>query len=159
MIFTSDMRELLEIFERRGVEYLLVGGFAVNYYGYVRTTQDVDILLRPTRENAERIMEALDEFGFGQAGIPAECFTREGTAVHLGEEPNRIDLLTRLKGVSTEAVFGNLKRVEYEGIQLNIISFEDLLACKRSSSRPRDLADADELQKTMASKKRNASAS
>ena len=153
MIFTSDMRELIEIFERRGVEYVLVGGFAVNYYGYVRTTQDVDILLRPSEENAKKVMESLADFGFGQAGIPAECFTREGTAVHLGEEPNRIDLLTRLKGVSVQAVFENLERIEYRGIHLNIISFGDLLACKRGSDRPRDLADADELEKTRAREK------
>jgi predicted nucleotidyltransferase len=153
MIFTSDMQELIEIFERLGVEYVLVGGFAVNYYGYVRTTQDVDILLRPSEENAARVMEALAEFGFGQAGIPPECFTREGTAVHLGEEPNRIDLLTRLKGVSIEEVFSNLERVEYQGLNLNIIGLSDLLACKRSSDRPRDLADADELEKTLARKR------
>lgn len=148
MIFTSDMLELIEIFERLGVEYVLVGGFAVNYYGYVRTTQDVDILLYPSPENAGKVMEALAEFGFGQAGIPPECFTREGTAVHLGEEPNRIDLLTHLKGVSNETVFANLERVEYQGVSLKLISFDDLLACKQSSDRPRDIADADELKKT-----------
>jgi hypothetical protein len=150
MIFTADMQELIEIFERLGVEYMLVGGFAVNYYGYVRTTQDIDILLNPSLENSHKVMAALGEFGFGEAGIPRECFTSEGTAVHLGEEPNRIDLLTHLKGVSNEDAFANRRRAEYEGVSFSIISFGDLLACKQSSDRPRDLADADELAKTRA---------
>jgi hypothetical protein len=148
MIFTSDMRELIDIFERLGVRYVLVGGFAVNYYGYVRTTQDVDVLVYPSPANAQKVMDALGEFGFGQAGIPRDCFTRKGSVIHLGEEPNRIDLLTHLKGVSNDTVFNNMERIEYQGVSLNIISFDDLLACKQSSDRPRDLADADELSKT-----------
>jgi predicted nucleotidyltransferase len=148
MLFTPDMKELIKAFENNGVQYVLVGGYAVNYYGYVRSTQDIDFLVMPSPENAQKVMKALSEFGFGGAGIPREYFEREGTAVHLGVEPNRIDLLTHLKGISNDTVFGNRKRVELGGMLLNIIAYSDLLAAKRHSERPRDLADVDELEKT-----------
>jgi hypothetical protein len=105
MIFTQDMKEFIELLEKYQVEYVVVGGFAVNYYGYIRTTQDIDILIFPSSKNAQNMIDALDEFGFGSAGITRECFDTSGTAVHLGVEPNRIDLLTNLKGVSNEEIF------------------------------------------------------
>ncbi len=147
MIFTQDMKDLIEIFESFKVNYALVGGFAVNYYGYVRTTQDIDILLYPSSENAEKVMNSLLEFGFDKAGIPKECFEKEDTAVHLGVEPNRIDLLTHLKGISINDIFNNINRIKYQEIDLNIISLIDLLKCKRISTRIKDQADAEELEK------------
>ncbi len=145
MALTKDMRELLEILERHGVRYMVVGGFAVNYYGYVRTTQDIDLLLYPSPENAEAVMAALTEFGFGGAGIPQDCFEKEGTAIHLGVEPNRIDLLTHLKGIDNDRLFSNMQKVKLEDAVVNIISREDLVATKRRSGRIRDRADAEEL--------------
>ena len=147
MQFSADMKELLRLFEELGVQYTLVGGHAVNYYGYVRTTQDMDLLVLPTADNAQRIMSALIAFGFGGAGIPRELFERDGGAVHLGVEPNRIDILTSLKGVSNTRIFKGSVVVEVDGIDVNIISLDDLLQVKRCSDRPRDLADADELAK------------
>ena len=147
MQFSADMRELLRLFEEHGVQFTLVGGHAVNFYGYVRTTQDMDLLVSPTADNAQRIMGALTEFGFGGAGIPQELFERDGGAVHLGVEPNRIDILTSLKGVSNTRIFSGSEVVEVDGVTVNIISLDDLLQVKRCSDRPRDLADADELAK------------
>jgi predicted nucleotidyltransferase len=141
------MRDLLSLFHRHGVQYVLVGGHAVNFYGYVRTTQDIDLLVFPSTENAQRIMKAIAEFGFGGAGIPQKLFEREAGAVHIGTEPNRIDLLTSLKGVSNEKIFAGSQSVDMDGVLVSIISLDDLLQVKRSSDRPRDLADADELSK------------
>ena len=147
LVFTADMRELLRLFEEHGVEYVLVGGFAVNYYGYVRATQDIDFLVYPSRENSQRTLQALSGFGFGAAGIPQDCFEHAGTAVHLGTEPNRIDLLTKLKGVSNSSIFAGARRVEMAGVSVNLISLEHLVEAKRNSDRARDIADADELLK------------
>jgi len=147
MIFTQDMKDLIEIMERHQVEYVLVGGFAVNYYGYIRTTQDVDILIKPSFKNSRKMVSALEEFGFGSGGVSTEYFETEGTAIHMGVEPNRIDLLTNLKGISNKDIFQRKERVKFENIFLNIISLEDLLACKRKSDRLKDLADADELER------------
>jgi hypothetical protein len=104
------MKEFIELLEKYQVEYVVVGGFAVNYYGYIRTTQDIDILIFPSSKNAQNMIDALDEFGFGSAGITRECFETSGTAVHLGVEPNRIDLLNNLKGVSNEEIFKRKKK-------------------------------------------------
>lgn len=146
MLLSQDMRGLVEIFERRNVEYVVVGGYAVNYHGYSRSTQDFDLLLFPSAENATRIMDALEEFGFGEAGIPKEYFERAGSAIHLGVEPNRIDLLTRLEGVSNEQIFANATRGALLSLTMNLISLTDLIEVKQRSSRPRDLADAAELE-------------
>ena len=147
MLFSKDMQELIELFERHHVQYAMVGGYAVNYYGYVRTTQDIDLLINPTRENAKKVMRCLKEFGFGEADIPIEYFERAGSAIHLGVEPNRIDLLTHLRGVSNEQIFGNKEKVTIEGVSVDIISLEDLLDAKRNSERLKDQADAEELEK------------
>lgn len=151
MLFSKDMKDLLGLFREHDVQYVLVGGHAVNYYGYVRTTQDIDLLVFPSKENAERIVTVLSSFGFGAAGIPQRLFEREGSAVHLGNEPNRIDILTGLKGVSNEQVFSGARAVDIDGTKVRIISLEHLLLAKRSSTRSRDLADADELSKINAS--------
>jgi hypothetical protein len=92
-------------------------------------------------------MKALTEFGFGNAGIPEEYFTKEGTAIHLGVEPNRIDFLTTLKGISNTEIFKHIERVDFEGMKLNVISRSDLLQSKKASERLKDLADAEELEK------------
>lgn len=148
MLLSKDMQDLLSFFERHRVQYVLVGGHAVNYYGYVRATQDIDLLVYPSAENAARTMAALSEFGFGSAGIPQAYFERPGSVIHLGVEPNRIDLLTSLKGIDNDRIFANTGRVEFEGTPVNIISLQDLLEAKRKSDRPRDRADAEELLRT-----------
>jgi len=145
MILSDDMRELVQLFEQHAVTYALVGGYAVNYYGYVRMTQDIDFLLDPSAANAERIVTCLEAFGFGNAGIPRSAFEQPGTAIHLGVEPNRIDLLTSLQGAGNAEIFAHMERVTIDSLDLNIISLGDLLAVKRSSSRLRDRADAEEL--------------
>ena len=149
MFFSQDMKDLLEIFRELDVQAVLVGGFAVNYYGYTRATQDIDLLVLPSQDNAQRVMEALSRFGFGAAGIPRELFEREGGVVHLGSEPNRIDLLTHLRGVSNDQVFSNRIQAELETIPIDVIALPDLIAAKRASSRTRDLADAVELEKLL----------
>ena len=149
MLFSKDMKELLLLFEKHEVQYALVGGFAVNFYGYVRTTQDIDILVLPSESNACKVMACIKEFGFGDAGIPQELFEKEGSAIHLGSEPNRIDLLTRLKGPPNAQILSNSRRAEIDDITVNVISLRDLIESKKSSDRPRDKADAEELLKLL----------
>jgi predicted nucleotidyltransferase len=147
MFFSQDMKDLLTLFNSHGVSYVLVGGFAVNYYGYIRTTQDMDVLILPSKENAEKVMFALTDFGFGKAGIHKELFEEPGNVLHLGVEPNRIDLLTHLIGISNQQIFSNCKKIEIDAISLNIIAYNDLIQVKKASKRLRDQADADELEK------------
>ena len=141
------MKELIRLFECHAVNYALVGGYAVGYHGYVRMTQDIDFLLRPSVANAARVRSCLTDFGFGQAGIPFEIFELEGGAVHLGVEPNRIDLLTSLHGVDNDSIFAHLQRAVIDGVALWIIDRDDLITVKRCSARLRDQADAEELDR------------
>jgi hypothetical protein len=99
------------------------------------------------KENARKVTTALSDFGFGKAGIQKKIFEEPGNAVHLGVEPNRIDLLTHLVGISNQQIFSNLKKVEIDDIQINIIALNDLIHAKRASKRLRDQADAEELEK------------
>lgn len=147
MQLTKDMVDLITLFEKHKVRYAVVGGFAVIAYGYVRLTQDIDFLLYPSVQNAEKIKTALTEFGFGDAGIQWDFFEHEGTAVHLGVEPNRIDLLTHLKGLGNEAIFNQVSYTDVFGIPIPIIAKTDLLVVKKSSERMKDRADAEELEK------------
>ncbi|HGY57412.1 MAG TPA: hypothetical protein ENK44_17020 [Caldithrix abyssi] len=148
MYFSEDMKDLIKLFNEHGVLYVLVGGFAVNYYGYVRSTQDIDFLIYPSKKNAAKMMTVLWEFGFGKAGISQELFEEPGSAVHLGVEPNRIDLLTHLPGISNQQIFANIQKIEIDNIPLNIIAYGDLIQGKKSSKRLRDQADAEELEKS-----------
>jgi predicted nucleotidyltransferase len=150
MTLTTDMKDLIMLLQKHEVKYLLIGGFAVICYGYVRTTQDIDFLIYPSEENSKNMMKALVEFGFGNAGIPASYFEHGESAIHLGVEPNRIDLLTSLQGISNDSIFDNMKQVNYDGICINIISRDDLIKSKKVSGRLKDLADVEELEKISA---------
>lgn len=149
-VLSKDMKDLLEIFERRGVDYAIVGGFAVVFYGYPRHTRELDLLIFPSKENASRVMDALEEFGFGSAGIPKEFFERRASAIHLGAEPNqpnRIDLLTKLEGLDDESVRRGLQQTEFDGCPVRLIGLRELLEAKRNSGRAKDLADVEELKR------------
>ena len=145
MTLTEDMKDLLALLERHRVAYAVIGGFAVNYYGYPRLTQDFDILVVPSDDNARRVLAALEEFGFGRVGLPADFLAREGAALHMGVEPNRIDLLTSVLGVASDEVVRRARFVDVDGVRFRLISRDDLIASKRASKRARDLADAEEL--------------
>lgn len=148
MFFSEDMKDLIKLFNKYSVSYVLAGGFAVNYYGYVRTTQDIDFLIFPSKDNAVKVMSALQDFGFGKAGIPKKYFEEPGSAIHLGVEPNRIDLLTHLIGIGNDQIFSNFQQINLDDIPVNIIAYSDLIQAKRSSKRLRDQADAEELEKS-----------
>lgn len=152
MFFSDDMKDLIQLFKEHDVKYVLVGGFAVNYYGYVRTTQDIDFLLYPSVKNSKKIMAALQDFGFGKAGISQNFFEEPGNVLHLGAEPNRIDLLTHVIGLGNDQIFSNIQKIKIDDIEVNIISYKDLLEVKRNSNRLRDNADAEELEKIRSKK-------
>lgn len=106
---------------------------------------DLDILVRPSPENADRVMAALADFGFGDAGLTADVFTHRGTAVTLGVQPNQVDLLTSMGRSDDESVFAAAVPGEIDGITVRYVSLEDLLRAKREAGRAKDLADVEEL--------------
>jgi predicted nucleotidyltransferase len=144
---SADMAELLKLLNKNKVEYLICGGHAVAHYGFIRMTLDFDILLNPTTKNAEKIMVALNDFGFGSAGIPKEAFLKEGTAVTLGVQPNQVDLLTSISSKKTSGMFKRGVAGEISGIPVKYVALRDLIDAKKESSRNKDRIDLEELLK------------
>jgi hypothetical protein len=147
MPLNKDWREFLELLNSNGVEYLVVGAFAVAYHGFPRYTADLDLLVRPTGENADRVLRALSEFGFGKGGIQAADLRSPGMVIQLGVQPNRIDLLTAISGVSFEEAWATRSKAELEGIATHFIGRGALLRNKEQTGRAKDLGDAEELRK------------
>ena len=102
-----DFRDLLELFNAPQVEYMIVGGYALAFHGAPRYTGDLDIFVKPTPENARRILTVLDEFGFGSLGLTVEDFDSPDNVVQLGVPPVRVDIMTSLTGVSWEEAFSD----------------------------------------------------
>ncbi len=146
MILSQDMKDLVALFEKHEVKYALIGGYAVIYYGVIRTTQDIDFLIKPEPHNAQQMMIALREFGFANTGIEASHFEKESVAIHLGVEPNRIDLITSILGVNNEEIFKHIENARIDNCQLKIISLKHLTQSKECSKRYKDLADAEALR-------------
>jgi hypothetical protein len=128
------------------VEYLIVGGHAVAFHGHPRLTIDIDFLVRPTHENARKLLAALADFGFGSAGIDLAALTTPDRIVQLGRAPNRIDLLTGISGLTFDEASHDRVVGKLDGIRVNIIGLDALLKNKRASARPKDLADVAELE-------------
>ena len=145
MDLETDFKELLELFNANGVEYLIVGAYALAHHGTPRYTADLDILVGPSAENADRIMEYLRKFGFGQMGLNPTDFQKPDQVVQLGMPPVRIDLITSISGVSWSVA--NAGRVEgfYGAVPVRVLGREQLVANKRASGRKKDLADLEAL--------------
>jgi predicted nucleotidyltransferase len=145
MYFSDDMRALVKLFVKHNVQFAVCGGFAVAHYGYVRATMDFDLLVLPDERNARRIMAALEDFGFGDTGIPEAAFCNKGTAITLGAQPNQIDLLTSMGSKDPREIIDNAVIVQLQGMTVKVVSYEDLLAAKKASDRPKDRIDVEEL--------------
>lgn len=139
-----DFKEFLRLLNSNGVEYLLIGGWAVGYYGYVRTTGDIDFWVAMSPENALKIAQALHEFGFGV--VDANLFLAQDQIVRMGIPPLRIELLTSISGVHFRECFLRRTIADIDGIVVNVISLEDLKLNKQSSGRGKDGVDLEHLQ-------------
>lgn len=139
----DDFRDLLLELADARVEFVIVGAFALAFHGAPRASGDIDIFVRPTRENAERIVAALVRFGapLTSAGISPEDFAQPGMVYQVGLPPRRIDLLTEISGVSFEEAWASREGAEIDGRPVHIIGREAFLKNKKASGRPKDLAD------------------
>ena len=147
MPLNKDLREFVGLLNANGVEYLVVGAFAVAFHGLPRYTADLDLFVRPERENAERIMSVLSEFGFGDLGLDVRDFQSSDRVIQLGVSPNRVDLLTSLSGVTFDEAWSTRSQAELEGIPTQFIGTSALIRNKEATGRARDLGDAEELRK------------
>lgn len=141
----NDFKEFLKLLNSYQVEYLLIGGFAVGYHGYPRATNDMDVWVAVNQANADRLVAALNEFGFAGSGISADLFLEDKKVIRMGHPPMRIEVLTGISGVDFAACYVQRIVGEIDGIPVNIINLGDLKHNKRASGRYKDLDDLEHL--------------
>lgn len=146
MTLNPDYREFFALLNAHEVRYLVVGGYAVAFHGHPRYTKDIDVWIDAEKENAERLLRALKEFGFGEINLTAEDFLKPDYIVQLGRPPRRIDIMTSLKGTDFAACYASKVVENVDGIPLPVIGLEELRQNKRMVGRNQDLADLDNLQ-------------
>ena len=144
-MLSKEFKEFAKLLNDQKVEYLLVGGYAVVFYGYVRYTGDIDFWINPTKENAIRLIEVLDQFGFGSLNLTIEDFTKDDQIIQLGYPPNRIDIITSVTGLIFSDCYPKRKSFSIEDIEIQTISLEDLKKNKKASGRYKDLDDLENL--------------
>jgi hypothetical protein len=145
MEIQQDFKELLELFNKHKVEYVVVGGYALAFHGAPRYTGDMDILVNPDVINAGRIIAALEDFGFGSVGLTATDFERPDQIIQLGVPPVRVDIITSITGVSCEDAFSTRVKGKYGDTPVYFIGREQFLLNKRALGRKKDLADLEAL--------------
>lgn len=145
-MFSQDFRDFVQLLIKNNVDYLIVGGYAVGIHGHPRYTGDLDIWLNPTVENAKRVLQAVNEFGFSSYKLSVEDFTKQGNVIQLGYPPLRIDLLTEIDGVHFDECLKNKLVVDVDDLKVNFISYNDLIQNKKASNRYKDLDDIENLK-------------
>jgi len=141
----QDFKELLELFNEHKVEYIIVGAYALAYHGAPRFTGDMDIFVKPSVENAKKIVSGLSGFGFGSLNLTVEDFQTPNSVIQLGVPPVRIDIITSLTGVTwKEADQGKVEGL-YGNIPVPFLGKKQFIANKRAIGRTKDLSDIEAL--------------
>ena len=147
MLTSPDLKELLNLFKKHNVKYLVVGGYAVMRYTEPRFTKDLDLLISVEIKNATAVYNALKEFGAPLSGLTVKDFSQEGYFYQMGRPPMRVDIMMSIPGVKFDDAWSQHERLTIDGIEINFISKEDLIASKKASGRSQDLIDVENLEK------------
>lgn len=145
IVLPPDFKEFLKILKDNNIRYLLIGGYAVGYYGYPRATNDMDIFISNDASTAKQMVSALKYFGFDIPELKEELFLKDNNIVRMGIPPMRIEILNSISGVNFEECYQNKITENIDGIQINIISLEHLKKNKKASGRHKDLDDFENL--------------
>jgi hypothetical protein len=145
-MFNPDYKNLLRLFNGRGVDYIVVGAYAMAAHGVVRATGDINLLVRPTGENASAVYDALVEFGAPLAGISADDFAVNGTVYQIGVVPSRIDILTQIDGLSYDEAGSVVLNVE--DLSVPFLDLGSLKRNKASTGRAKDRLDLELLKES-----------
>ncbi len=141
----QDFKEFLRLLNAHGVEYLLIGGYAVAYHGYPRATADMDIWVAMEPENADKIVAALKEFGFDLPELSTDLFLIPEKIIRMGAPPIRIEIMTSIAGVTFGDCYASRVADDLDGVSVSLISLEDLKGNKKASGRHKDLDDLEHL--------------
>jgi hypothetical protein len=142
----SDFSDLLATFNANGVEYLVVGAHALAAHGHVRATKDLDVWVRPSLENAPRVLRALAAFGAPLQDLAVEDLSQPGLVFQIGVPPLRVDVLTEIDGVEFESAWPARILAQLGGVGVPVLSRHHLIANKKASGRLQDLADVERLE-------------
>lgn len=141
----QDFRSFLKLLSAHDARHLVVGGYAVAVHGFSRYTGDIDVWIDATEENALKIVNALQEFGFEESELDSAVFTTPDQIIRFGAEPTRIEILTGISGVEFNKCFTNRVIQKIDGLDVPFLSLHDLRANKQAAGRPKDLLDLDNL--------------
>ncbi len=148
MLTSPDFKELLSLFRKHSVRYLIVGGYAVMRYTEPRFTKDLDLLVALDEANAQAVFEALKEFGAPLENLTPADFAAEGHFYQMGRPPLRVDVLMSVPGVVFSEAWENRETLEVAGVEMNFIGKADLMKAKEAAGRPQDLLDLENLRKS-----------
>jgi hypothetical protein len=140
-----DFKDFLRLLNTYQVEYLIIGGFAVGYYGYPRATADMDIWIASNLENANKLVSVLKAFGFDLPELSTELFLKEHKIIRMGLPPVRIEIITSISGVDFGECYAERIRDVLDGVPINLISLHYLKINKKASGKYKDLDDLENL--------------
>lgn len=143
----NDYKEFLRLLSAHGVEYLLIGGWAVGYHGYPRATYDLDVWIANAPANLDRVVKSLAEFGFAGPELSTDLFLQPDQIVRMGVEPVRIEVMTSISGVEFEECYRERLETTLNGVPVSLINLRDLKINTEASGRLKDLADLEQLSK------------
>jgi hypothetical protein len=141
-----DFKEFIQCMNSAGVEYLLVGGYAVGFHGAPRFTADMDIWVGVDRSNAQKLGRALEQFGFHDPQVISGAFVRPNSVFRIGHPPLQIDLLAEVSGCDFADWYSRREILIRDGIEISLISFDDLKLNKRAAGCAKDLGDLEGLR-------------
>jgi len=140
-MLNNDYREMLQILSEEGVDYIVVGAYALAAHGYPRATGDIDIWVNPDPANAARVLNSLKRFGSPIYSVAPENFTVKGTIFQIGVAPRRIDIITAITGVEFEEAWEDRLVAEVDGVKVNILSLDKMIRNKEATGRAKDALD------------------
>ncbi|MFH1278828.1 MAG: hypothetical protein ABIK65_10670 [Candidatus Eisenbacteria bacterium] len=145
-MLNPDFRDMLSALCEEEAEFLVVGAYALAAHGLPRATGDLDIWVRPTEENGERVLKALVRFGAPLHDLRIEDLRTSEVVYQIGVPPRRIDILTSIDGVPFDEAWPRRLDLEIEGLRFPVLGREEMIRNKRASGRPQDLADVERLE-------------
>lgn len=144
-MLNRDYKEMLSLLLDNGVDFLLVGAYALATHGFPRATADIDIFVKPDSENASKLYETLVEFGAPLENVFPDNFARPGIILQIGVAPRRIDILTEIDGMTFDEASEGKEIIEIEDLMIPVISRQNLIINKLATGRDKDKIDAENL--------------
>jgi predicted nucleotidyltransferase len=147
MILNNDYKDILHALSEKKVKFILVGAYAMAAHGYPRSTMDIDLWVMPDPENANLVLQALEDFGAPVGEISSDDLQKEEIVFQIGVAPRRIDIITSVDGLKFEEAFPRSEMIDIDGLSVHVLSVSDLIKNKLSTGRLKDQADAEALSK------------